>query len=193
MHTIIRRFVGLGLIAMASTLTIAAPAWSDDRGRDGHGKDHDRGRDQDRRPGPGRGHDGRQTWQEHRAPTHRTADRAWEHDWNRRRAVERHHAAATWRFERGRGWRYFNAGVWSPFQVWWWIDGRPFLRPFPVASVVNYPTGRYELRGDGFAVPYRWVWVPTVVVAVPPPPPYPPAVGYPEPPPPYAYPPPPAG
>src|SRR5262245_47456386 len=35
-------------------------------------------------------------------------------------------------------------------------------------SVVEYPTGRYELRGDGVATPYVWVWIPN-------PPPAPPA------------------
>jgi hypothetical protein len=40
--------------------------------------------------------------------------------------------------------------------------------PAPVTSaepsrpqdVVEYDGGRYELRGDGIAVPYRWVWIP---------------------------------
>jgi len=50
--------------------------------------------------------------------------------------------------------------------------------PAPVAapappSVVEYPTGRYELRGDGAATPYAWVWVPNPPpappVAAPPP------------------------
>ncbi len=27
-------------------------------------------------------------------------------------------------------------------------------------DVVEYEGGRYELRGDGMAMPYRWVWVP---------------------------------
>jgi len=35
-------------------------------------------------------------------------------------------------------------------------------------SVVEHPTGRYELRGDGVATPYTWVWIPN-------PPPAPPA------------------
>jgi hypothetical protein len=39
--------------------------------------------------------------------------------------------------------------------------------------VVSYPTGRYELRGDGTAVaPYYWIWVPAsapATVAAPPP------------------------
>ena len=26
--------------------------------------------------------------------------------------------------------------------------------------VVNYPSGRYELYGDGATTPYYWVWVP---------------------------------
>src|SRR5262249_61467248 len=30
----------------------------------------------------------------------------------------------------------------------------------PLPNVVQYGTGRYELRGDGVTVPYRWVWVP---------------------------------
>lgn len=47
--------------------------------------------------------------------------------------------------------------------------------PPPTPSVVEYPTGRYELRGDGVGTPYRWVWIPN-------PPPAPPA----EPPPPAA-------
>jgi hypothetical protein len=36
----------------------------------------------------------------------------------------------------------------------------------PMESVVQYSHGRYELRGDGIAAPYRWVWIPN-----PPPPP----------------------
>ena len=30
----------------------------------------------------------------------------------------------------------------------------------PTPSVVEYSTGRYELRGDGLSVPYTWVWIP---------------------------------
>lgn len=42
----------------------------------------------------------------------------------------------------------------------------------PVPTVVQYPHGRYELRGDGVTVAYRWVWIPN---PPPPPPPPPPA------------------
>ena len=38
--------------------------------------------------------------------------------------------------------------------------------------VVNYPSGRYELYGDGISMPYYWVWVPAgAVLPAPPPPP----------------------
>ena len=39
--------------------------------------------------------------------------------------------------------------------------------PPSLPPVIEYPTGRYELRGDGVTMPYLWVWVP----APPPPPP----------------------
>jgi len=42
--------------------------------------------------------------------------------------------------------------------------------PPPSPTVVHYPHGRYELRGDGVSQPYLWVWIPN-----PPPPPPPPA------------------
>ena len=32
--------------------------------------------------------------------------------------------------------------------------------PLPSETVIEFPDGRYELRGDGISVPYRWVWVP---------------------------------
>jgi hypothetical protein len=38
--------------------------------------------------------------------------------------------------------------------------------PPPERDVIQYSDGRYELRGDGVATPYRWVWIPN-----PPPPP----------------------
>jgi hypothetical protein len=105
-----------------------------------------------------------------------------------RRDFERH--AAPWRFERGHGWRFErSAGVWSPYYAWWWIDQRVVLLAAPTATVVQYPTGRYELRGDGVSVPYYWVWLPTQpVIAAPAPPPVgapaPPDVAVPGPPPP---------
>src|SRR3989441_13217312 len=47
-------------------------------------------------------------------------------------------------------------------------------------SVVEYPHGRYELRGDGVTAPYTWVWIPNP--PPPPPPPAPPAGAPPAPP-----------
>src|SRR5438093_109848 len=52
----------------------------------------------------------------------------------------------------------------------------PAPAPPPMPSVVQYPHGRYELRGDGTTVPYTWVWIPN------PPPPPPPAGAPPAPP-----------
>jgi hypothetical protein len=38
--------------------------------------------------------------------------------------------------------------------------------------VISYPSGRYELYGDGAATPYYWVWVPAgSALPAPPPPP----------------------
>jgi len=36
----------------------------------------------------------------------------------------------------------------------------------PLPTVVQYPHGRYELRGDGVSTPSHWIWIPN-----PPPPP----------------------
>src|SRR2546427_5342754 len=36
----------------------------------------------------------------------------------------------------------------------------PAPAPPPMPSVVEYPHGRYELRGDGVTAPYAWVWIP---------------------------------
>ncbi len=43
----------------------------------------------------------------------------------------------------------------------------------PRPSVIEYPTGRQELRGDGITTPHVWVWVPN---PPPPPPGTPPAL-----------------
>jgi hypothetical protein len=42
--------------------------------------------------------------------------------------------------------------------------------PPPSSRVIEYPTGRYELQGDGATTPLTWAWIPTT----PPPPPAPP-------------------
>jgi hypothetical protein len=37
----------------------------------------------------------------------------------------------------------------------------PAAEPLPpLPTVVEHPTGRYELRGDGVTTPYVWVWIP---------------------------------
>ena len=42
------------------------------------------------------------------------------------------------------------------------------VAPAPTPSVVQFPTGRYELRGDGVSAPYTWVWIPNPPTAPPP-------------------------
>jgi hypothetical protein len=41
------------------------------------------------------------------------------------------------------------------------------LAPDASSSVIQYPTGRYELRGDGVVAPYQWVWIPNPPPAPP--------------------------
>ena len=38
----------------------------------------------------------------------------------------------------------------------------------PTPNVVEFSTGRYELRGDGVSTPYTWVWVPNPPTSPPP-------------------------
>ena len=47
--------------------------------------------------------------------------------------------------------------------------------PPSMPRVVEFPTGRYELRGDGVYSPYAWVWIPNPPAVPPPPPSAPPA------------------
>ena len=68
--------------------------------------------------------------------------------------------------------------------------GRVVMLAAPAVTVIPYPNGRYELRGDGITVPYYWAWVTAQLYIAPPPPPMvPPAapdmppVGSPPPPP----------
>ncbi len=44
----------------------------------------------------------------------------------------------------------------------------PAPSPPPMPTVIQYPHGRYELRGDGVTTAYTWVWIPN---PFPPPPP----------------------
>jgi hypothetical protein len=40
------------------------------------------------------------------------------------------------------------------------VSAPPPVPPPPEREVIQYPDGRYELRGDGVGTPYRWVWIP---------------------------------
>ena len=97
-----------------------------------------------------------------------------------------------WHFDRGHGWRFeHRPGFWSPYYVWWWTGGRVVMLAAPTVTFVNYPTGQYQLRGDGVTVPYYWAWAPSQVYVAAPPPPAVPAA--PDMPPAGSPPPPPAG
>jgi hypothetical protein len=59
---------------------------------------------------------------------------------------------------------YDPPAVYDPAPVY---DSTP-PAPSPAASsVIEYPTGRYELRGDGTTAPYTWVWIPNPPPAPP--------------------------
>src|SRR2546428_10614274 len=49
--------------------------------------------------------------------------------------------------------------------------GRVVMLAAPTVTVVPYPNGRYELRGNGMTVPYFWAWAPAPLYIAPPPPP----------------------
>ena len=187
----LRKALGFGLIAAVSVLAVTPPAWSDDKKDDRRGhregrddrRDHRNDRRNDHRD---RVRDQHREWERRREAERqhhewrRAAERReWERRQHHHHHFDRHRAAAHWRFERDRGWRWeHRPGFWSPFFVWWRIDGRPYLRPFPTERIVRYPTGYYELVGDGITVPFYWVWRPTAVVVAPPPVPAAPAVPY---------------
>jgi len=46
-------------------------------------------------------------------------------------------------------------------------SGTVSLAPDPMQNVVQFPTGRYELRGDGVSMPYTWAWIPNPPTAPP--------------------------
>jgi hypothetical protein len=56
----------------------------------------------------------------------------------------------------------------SPPAAYTTMTVAPAPPPPAMSDVVQYPHGRYELRGDGVSTPYVWVWIPN-------PPPAPPA------------------
>jgi hypothetical protein len=66
---------------------------------------------------------------------------------------------------------YYDPPAYDPPAVY---DPAPVYAPSatistaPPNDTIEYPTGRYQLRGDGVSMPYTWVWIPN-------PPPSPPA------------------
>jgi len=63
---------------------------------------------------------------------------------------------------------YYSPAAYAP-PVTRAISIAPVAPPPPtVPSVVEYSTGRYELRGDGTSTPYVWVWIPNPPPGPPP-------------------------
>lgn len=60
--------------------------------------------------------------------------------------------------------------VYAPEPVVYSPPPAVYAAPAPTPTVVEYPTGRYELRGDGVTSAYQWVWIPRPPPAPPPPP-----------------------
>jgi hypothetical protein len=176
------RLVPLSVALAALGLCVTTTAQAQERGDRRYAQEHrefDRGGHRD-------GRDGR--FEQNRREDRRDEGRVFE-----RRDADRHDAER-WRFERHRGWRFEEQpGFWSPYYAWWWVDQRMVMLPVPTTTVVQYPNGQYELRGDGVSVPYYWVWVPYQLAAAPPPPPIPAGAAASVPAPPGPPPPPPGG
>jgi hypothetical protein len=60
---------------------------------------------------------------------------------------------------------YYDAPAYYPPASAGTVTVAPAAPPSP--SVIQYPRGRYELRGDGTTTPYVWVWVPNPPAAPP--------------------------
>ena len=74
----------------------------------------------------------------------------------------------------GYGYGYDQSVGVDPGEMYGQPDGMSMPPPPsgpPTQSVLQYPNGRYELRGDGLTAPYTWIWIPN---APPPPPAAPP-------------------
>jgi hypothetical protein len=48
------------------------------------------------------------------------------------------------------------------------VSGAVSLAADPTQNVVQFPTGRYELRGDGVSTPFTWAWIPNPPTSPPP-------------------------
>jgi hypothetical protein len=58
---------------------------------------------------------------------------------------------------------YYGASITGPASM----TSSVVTAPTEMPSVVEYSTGRYELRGDGLSMPYKWVWIPNPPSAPP--------------------------
>ena len=79
----------------------------------------------------------------------------------------------------GYGYGYDQSVGVSPGEMYGQPDGMPIPPPpsgTPTQTVIEYPNGRYELRGDGYTSPYMWTWIPKAPPAPPAAPPVAPPV-----------------
>ena len=58
---------------------------------------------------------------------------------------------------------YYGASMTGPASM----TSSVMTAPTEMPSVVEFSTGRYELRGDGLTMPYKWVWIPNPPSAPP--------------------------
>jgi hypothetical protein len=64
---------------------------------------------------------------------------------------------------------YSEPAPYFPSTMYGASTSAPTVAPPPatIPSVIEYPSGRYVLRGDGVTTPYTWVWVPNPPSAPP--------------------------
>jgi len=66
---------------------------------------------------------------------------------------------------------YYPAAYYDPSASYAPPSGTVSFAPDPTQRIVQFPTGRYEMRGDGVSTPYTWVWIPNPPTSPPPTPP----------------------
>jgi hypothetical protein len=63
---------------------------------------------------------------------------------------------------------YYPAAYYDPSASYAPPSGTVLFAPDPTQRIVQFSTGRYEMRGDGVSTPYTWVWIPNPPTSPPP-------------------------
>jgi hypothetical protein len=63
---------------------------------------------------------------------------------------------------------YYPPAYYDPSMSYAPPSGTVSFAPDPSQKIVQFPTGRYEMRGDGVSSPYTWVWIPNPPTSPPP-------------------------